>query len=149
MSLWGFIPPTTVHSLALHRLVAIIKQNSRSQSSKVPIAFHSLNTISKSKISSGTQVNLLTVTQYTSKTQIACFNIQCHRKRISIPKGEKRVLWGKAGPKQNQNPAGQTPDSASPCLISKGSSALQSSQLDSLQHTSFSWAASTPVSSFP
>jgi hypothetical protein len=55
---------------------------------------------------------------------LATYN-QSHRIYIIIPKGRKWNTGRKYWAKREQKPAGHTPVSASPCLISKHSSDLQ------------------------
>ena len=55
---------------------------------------------------------------------------------------------GNTGPKQDGKPAGQTTNSACPCLMSKRSSDLQLLPALSTAAHYFSWAGSTPLTVF-
>lgn len=91
-----------------------------------------------------THGNRLIIPLYKIKSKLHVSDRQWHIIHIAILKGKIEAWWGNAGPKQEQNPAGQTCNPLAPLPVLKVYSVGSAFRLCSLQHTSVSWARSTP-----
>jgi hypothetical protein len=79
----------------------------------------------KFKAFSEAQSNLLTITTVKSKKKKPTYFQHIMAQNIYYQMGRKGAKGKNTGPKQDQKPAGQTPNSASPPLMSKHCSELQ------------------------
>lgn len=110
-------------------------QNAFSLTSKVPTVFNSLNTVSKSKVSSETQGSLLTLIPYKIKSikQITWFQHTMVQNIITIPK------WRKDDQHKNKN------QQANSQFFIPSDLQLLSALLTATHfYISLSWACSTP-----
>lgn len=95
---------------------------------------------SSNKVSSEMLGNLLIVIPIKAKTKLHTSNIQWQRIYITTPEGKRGDILRKYWPKQEQNPAGLSPNPVPPYLMSNG---LLGSALP-LCRLSLFWAGSTP-----